>query len=245
MATQHTPTTARALATAEVRRRIVAESRRQLAEVGPAALSLRAVARELGMAPSAIYRHFTDRDALLSELIARTFTDLGEAVEAATAAAGPARVDTWRAWTGAVRAWARGRPFDYALVYGSPVPGYAAPRDTVAPAVRVLQPILDMASGLTPSPSTVDAPPLGDALAGMTRYIDAPADVAARCIQAWATIMGFLSLELFGHLVGAVDGTDTLWERVVEQTAADLGLDGADVPDGADGPGDTGDAGRA
>jgi AcrR family transcriptional regulator len=230
MTPPHAPTTARALATAEVCRRIVAESRRQLAEVGPAALSLRAVSRELGMAPSAIYRHFADRDALLSALIAQTFTDLGEAVEVAVAAAGPARIDTWRAWTRAVREWAVARPFDYALVYGSPVPGYAAPRDTVAPAVRVLQPILDMASGLTPSGSTVDTPPLGDSLDSMADYIDAPAEVAARAIEAWATIMGFLSLYLFGHLVGAVDSSDTLWERVVEQTAADLGLTEPDEP---------------
>lgn len=128
--------TARERVRAEVTAEITAAARRQLAEVGAAALSLRAVAREVGMVSSAVYRYFPSRDDLLTRLILEGYDALGEAAEAADAPADPPR-ERWLAVCRAVRAWALAHPHEYALLYGSPVPGYSAPPDTVPAAARV------------------------------------------------------------------------------------------------------------
>ena len=127
----------RARVRAEMTDEIKAAARRHLAVDG-ANLSLRAVARDIGMVSSAVYRYFASRDELLTALIIDAYDALGTAAEQAEAAVD--RDDLtgrWLALCHAVRDWALERPHEYALIYGSPVPGYQAPRDTVAPAVRV------------------------------------------------------------------------------------------------------------
>lgn len=129
---------ARARARIEVTAAIKDEARRQLAAEGAAKLSLRAVARELGMVSSALYRYFPSRDDLLTALIIDAYDSLGETAEAAhskVADAGPLR--RWTTVCEAVRGWALAHPHEYALIYGSPVPGYVAPETTVPPAARV------------------------------------------------------------------------------------------------------------
>ena len=129
--------TARERARAELTREIKEEARRQVAAEGAQRLSLRAVARELGMVSSAVYRYFPSRDSLLTALIIDAYDALGAAVESADA--GQPRSDLrgrWRAICHSVRDWAVARPHEYALIYGSPVPGYRAPQDTIAPASR-------------------------------------------------------------------------------------------------------------
>ena len=132
--------TARARARAEITGEIKDEARRQLATTG-AQLSLRAVARELGMVSSALYRYFPSRDDLLTALIIDSYDALATAAEAADAVAsarpGASARDRWRACCQAIRGWALAHPHEYALIYGSPVPGYHAPQDTIAHAARV------------------------------------------------------------------------------------------------------------
>jgi AcrR family transcriptional regulator len=135
--------TARERARAELSREIKEEARRQLAASGAGGLSLRAVARELGMVSSALYRYYPSRDDLLTALIIDAYNALGAAAEGAIAAGQgavaqkvPAR-DRWTAACHAVRGWALANPHEYALIYGSPVPGYRAPEATIGPAARV------------------------------------------------------------------------------------------------------------
>jgi AcrR family transcriptional regulator len=130
--------TARERARAELTREIKEEARRQLAAVGADGLSLRAVARSLGMVSSALYRYYPSRDDLLTSLIIDAYNALGDAVEAAAAAiaAADARL-RWVSVCRAVRSWALANPHEYALIYGSPVPGYRAPEATIAPAARL------------------------------------------------------------------------------------------------------------
>src|ERR1700760_1937240 len=130
------PRTARERARAELTREIKEEARRQLADAGANGLSLRAVAKELGMVSSALYRYYPSRDDLLTALIIDAYNALGDAAERALAAPGPAR-ERWVGGWHAVRDWARSRPHEYALIYGSPVPGYRAPEATIGPAARV------------------------------------------------------------------------------------------------------------
>src|SRR5215210_7698815 len=129
-------TSARERVRTEVTAEITAVARRQLAEVGAVGLSLRAVAREIGMVSSAVYRYFPSRDDLLTRLIIDGYDDLGAAAEAADDPAAPP-VERWLAVCRAARTWALAHPHEYALLYGSPVPGYSAPQDTVAAASRV------------------------------------------------------------------------------------------------------------
>ena len=132
------PRTARERARAEITAEILQASRRHLATDGAAGLSLRAIARELGMASSAVYRYVASRDELLTRLIIEAYDSLGAAAEASEAMR--AREDLagrWSAICETVRGWALANPNEYALIYGSPVPGYVAPADTIAPASRV------------------------------------------------------------------------------------------------------------
>jgi AcrR family transcriptional regulator len=117
--------TARERVRAELIREITEIARRQLATEGAAGLSLRAVAREMGMVSSAIYRYFPSRDDLLTALIIDGYNAVGTAVEKADAA-WPAEdyAGRWLAACRAVREWALAHPHEYALVYGSPVPAY-------------------------------------------------------------------------------------------------------------------------
>ncbi|GAB4046735.1 TetR/AcrR family transcriptional regulator [Catellatospora paridis] len=120
----------------ELTSEIKAIARRQLATEG-ANLSLRAVARELGMVSSAVYRYFPSRDDLLTALIIDCYDELGAAAESAEAAVD--RADLLGRWLAAghgIRDWALANPAEYALIYGSPVPGYKAPETTVGPAAR-------------------------------------------------------------------------------------------------------------
>ena len=129
--------TARERVREELTREITEIARSQLATEGAAGLSLRAVAREMGMVSSAIYRYFPSRDDLLTALIIDGYNAIGVAAEQADAAC-PADDHAGRliAVCRAVRDWALAHPHEYALVYGSPVPGYQAPQQTIAPAAR-------------------------------------------------------------------------------------------------------------
>ena len=112
---------------------IKATARRHLATDG-ANLSLRAVARDMGMVSSALYRYFASRDDLLTALIIDAYNSVGETAE--NAATGDNALARFLSLTHAVRDWALADPHQWALIYGSPVPGYQAPQDTVGPATR-------------------------------------------------------------------------------------------------------------
>jgi AcrR family transcriptional regulator len=225
------PTTARERVRAELTREITDAARRQLAEVGAPALSLRAVAREVGMASSAVYRYFPSRDDLLTRLIIDGYDDLGAAAEAADVPSAPPG-DRWLAACRAVRAWARAHPHEYALLYGSPVPGYRAPQDTVPAAARVgvlLGTILGDAarSGALPAATGRSEPGLLTAEAVAVLGGDSPGlddRVRARALLAWSAVYGTISFELFGHFVGSVDDADRWFDVAMAELAGLIGL---------------------
>jgi len=141
------PRLSRAENRAEQTRAIRARARAQLAEVGPAALSVRQIARDVGLVSSAVYRYFPSRDDLLTALIVEAYDELGEAVEQAEAAV-RRRADLAQRFLSvcnAIRGWARANPHEYALLYGSPVPGYAAPDTTTTSAGRITGAFLRLA----------------------------------------------------------------------------------------------------
>jgi AcrR family transcriptional regulator len=224
-------TSARERVRSEVTAEITAAARRQLADVGAAGLSLRAVAREVGMVSSAVYRYFPSRDDLLTRLIIDGYDDLGAAAEAADDPARPPG-ERWLAVCRAVRDWARQHPHEYALLYGSPVPGYQAPKDTVPAASRVgivLGRILGDAarSGAMPDAAGERDPSLISDDAVEVLGGDHPAldeNVRVRALLAWSSLYGTISFELFGHFVGSVEDGDRYFDRAMGDLAGLIGL---------------------
>ncbi|MFG2617633.1 TetR/AcrR family transcriptional regulator [Streptomyces sp. NPDC048507] len=223
---------ARERARIEVTAAIKDEARRALAAEGAAKLSLRAVARELGMVSSALYRYFPSRDELLTALIIDAYDSVGAAAEAADAAAlaagDPPRA-RWAAVCRAVRAWALAHPHEYALVYGSPVPGYSAPQDTVGPASRVANVLIGILRAAHAGRGLA-LPPLPAALRTEAARMAAdfaeglPPEVAAALVAALAQLVGLVSAELFGQFNRVVEERDAFFAHAADQLAQAVGL---------------------
>lgn len=232
------PTTikgARERARAEITAEITAEARRQLAVDGATGLSLRAVARELGMVSSGIYRYVANRDELLTMLIIEAYDSLGAAVEHVVATtAGELPAARFVAAARAIRSWALANPHEYALIYGSPVPGYAAPADTIGPASRVTLALAGIVvdasrAGLvqTPADVPVDVPPalradieaVREALAA-----DVSDDVIVRLLAAWTQLFGLVSFELFGQTRNVIHAHDELLDATATAMTRVIGM---------------------
>ena len=231
---------ARQRAREEITREILASARRRLTKEGPSELALRAVARDVGMVSSAVYRYFASRDDLLTALLIEGYNELGAAAENADRRVSD-RSDTGTRWLVACRAireWSLAHPGDYALLYGSPVPGYVAPQDTIDPATRVILVlvaiIIESQDGTVTGPVAPPSAPagLGEIISRALDFVhkrdvadqDVIEEVGIRTLMAWTTIFGTISFELFGHLVGSVDDYQAYFDQVVVRLAADLGF---------------------
>ncbi|GAS87189.1 TetR/AcrR family transcriptional regulator [Mycolicibacterium brisbanense] len=194
---------------------IIEIGRRHLLTEGAAGLSLRAIARELGMVSSAVYRYVANRDDLLTLLVVDAYSELADAVDRAAADV-PAESD-WRAriaaMARAVRRWAIDQPARWALLYGSPVPGYHAPAErTVGPGTRVVGALFSavaaaMVTGELTDSGVVVGQPLSADFERLRAEFDFPGSdgILAKCFLLWAALVGAVSLEVFGQY-----GPDTL-----------------------------------
>jgi AcrR family transcriptional regulator len=233
--TQSASRTARERARAELTREIKEEARRQLATQGASGLSLRAVARELGMVSSALYRYFGSRDELLTALIIDAYDALGTAAEEASSGRPAADIrGRWRAVCGAVRGWALANPHEYALIYGSPVPGYQAPQTTVASAIRVARVmggiLADAQAGTGRAAARHPEEPLPPQLARQVAIVAeaiAPGvddGLLTRGLIAWTQLFGMISFELFGQFVGSLEPADPFFGYTLDRMADYIGL---------------------
>lgn len=217
------PQTARAIARRELTTAIVGRARQQLAEVGPAQLSVRQIARDLGMASSAVYRYFPSRDELLTELLVVIYHELADRLELADAGVDPDdRSARWRTLARTFRAWATAAPHEFALLYGSPVPGYAAPPQTVGPASRVTGVLIALAAAVDAAgvaPTTALPPGAHDTLSDFRTAVgvDLSDEVVLRTVTAWGGLLGAVTLELFGHLHRAVTDFDAHFDLVIDR----------------------------
>ncbi len=231
-----------------MRAAILDTARAHLAEQGAAGLSLRAVARDVGMVSSALYHYFDSRDTLLTALIIDAYDQLADQVgDAEAAVARDDLVGRWRAVATATRSWALADPHQYALVYGSPVPGYAAPQDTVGPATRVTRVLADIlvdaaasgtgVAGARPGPGPgrrrrsshrPSTRAVAAAVAPVAAYThdSVPTDLLVRGVMAWTYLFGAVSFELFGqrHNVIGDNHRDAFFAEEVHRLAVLLGL---------------------
>ncbi|MHC3003236.1 TetR/AcrR family transcriptional regulator [Gordonia sp. GN26] len=204
MATGRSRAENRAMMTDEIRRL----ARKHLATYGAAGLSLRAIAREMGVVSSAVYRYVPSRDDLLTMLLVEAYNDVGDAIDAAVAVVEPTqRRERLLAAAEAARAWALADPARWALLYGSPVPGYAAPgEETMVPGTRIPALLLRECAAawseglLRDDLPTPTAGVAGDMAAIRDEFgIDAPDDAMAASTTLWAVLVGAISLETFGQ----------------------------------------------
>lgn len=197
---------------------IVRIGREHLASDGAAALSLRAVARDLGVVSSAVYRYVRSRDELLTLLVIDGYNALGDAVDADLAGAPDDPIARIRTLCHSVRRWAHAEPARYGLLFGTPVPGYDAPvEQTTTPGTRVivsLQTLFAEAyqAGLLHAPDP--EPAVSAVLAADFERIRAefglsmPDWLYARGITFWASFVGAVSADIFDMY-----GPDTFTDR--------------------------------
>jgi AcrR family transcriptional regulator len=230
------PRTARERVREEMTAEILAVAREHVAREGAAALSLRSIARDLEMAPSALYRYFDGRDALLSALILTAYESLADEAERAADAAARCGdggdAERWLAVPRSLRSWALAHPHEWGLIFGTPVPGYEAPEDTVEPYARVaaamVRPLVAAAAAarLHPEPRPPVPAELGDAVAPVAEGLlpGLPLGTVVLAIGAWTTVVGVISLEVFGHWRNTILDPARFFEATLRNLAGSLGL---------------------
>ncbi|MGI5376956.1 TetR/AcrR family transcriptional regulator [Streptomyces sp. CA-251387] len=189
--------TPRARYRTQVRTEIKERAWEQIATAGASALSLNAIAKQMGMSGPALYRYFGGRDELITELVRDAYRSLADTFRAASE--GGADVT---ALAHALRGWALRHPQRYFLIYGTPVPGYQAPDDTTAISSEIMATLLDACAAL---PLGGPATPFDAHLEDHRDWADGhPAPPAAlhRALTFWTRLHGVLSLELAGHFTG-------------------------------------------
>ncbi len=192
------------------------------------------IARAMDMTPPALYRYFADRDALLSELIADSYNDLGRAVaEARDAVPADDVGGRFMAVARSYREWARQEPQQFALILGLPVAGYHAPVDgpTTEAAQRAMSQLsqlfleaIDL--GVLRPPRLHDVHPAIAACAAQKNEhlpVKISAETFQAMLQTWATLHGFAALEAYGHFDWIDEaGRDALFDghaRLAAETA--------------------------
>jgi AcrR family transcriptional regulator len=181
-----------------------------------------------------VHRYFATKDDLLTALIIDAFNAVGDTAEEADASR--ARDDftgRWMSVTLAIRQWAVAHPHEYALIHGSPVPGYRAPEDTIAPAARdgaVLAQILRDAAEAGALGPAGDFPPPPGAFAGDAAILRGAIfgalsdDVIMRALIAWTWAYGAISFELFGMYNNVITDCAAAFAHGAQSMAHYLGL---------------------
>ena len=226
-------------ARAETIERILAAAREEIARAGGVGLSMRSVAREVGMVSSAIYRYFPSREDLLTAMILESYRGLADALRAAEAEAEHETADEggdaatgnpgagsdaerWRRLADALRGWGLRAPHEFQLIYGTPIPGYVAPAETIPAAGEVAAPFLGCLG--TRRVPGFDLPGDGGGLHAFADDVGITPSAAAAVVAAISELVGFVGLELAGHFVGLADPADSLYAAVGNRQVRDLGL---------------------
>jgi AcrR family transcriptional regulator len=214
---------------------IKATARQQMAETGAAALSLRAIAREMGLSAPALYRYFENRDALVTALIVEAYNSLGAAMTAADAEVDRGDFNgRFQAIARTFRNWALARPQDFTLIYGTPIPGYEAPREqTVEPAGNVLQQFGYVLHEAAQAGKLHVSSYYGNLPAGLQESVDElraflPEAVAAEVVTLtmviWSLLYGLVWGELYGHFPPGFAESGELYMLEVGALCERLGL---------------------
>jgi len=227
---------------------IIQTARKLLVQEGPDAVSLRAIAREMGMTAPALYRYFDSHEELLRHVVADIFTDLAthvrtaihEAADLSGADLPEAEVMVLKMIAGCreFRAWTLTHVPEFSMIFGSPVPGlevlHEMHRDpTVDCGYQFGQVFLDVFSDLyRRRPFTIPAddeiqPSLRDQLVRYRElvHVDLPLGALQTFLRCWVLLYGTVSLEVFGHMRFALDDPSPMFELMLSDLAPMIGLE--------------------
>jgi AcrR family transcriptional regulator len=209
---------------------IKAIARRQMAEQGTAAISLRGIAREMEVTPTALYRYFASHDDLITELILDAYHAHADALEAADR---KMATEDYKGRMYAVlmvfRGWAIEHPTDFQLIYGNPIPGYHAPDEPTIEAVRrnmsVVVNILNgaMKAGKLKPEHTEIPQAVAQQITRVNSY-DVPDTLVYIGMTGWTRIHGIIMLELFNHIQNVVGDTEAFYQHQVQSLIQHIGL---------------------
>jgi AcrR family transcriptional regulator len=201
---------------AQVRAEVKQAALRQLAESGPAGLSVSAIGKELGVSGPALYRYFAGRDELLTELVIDAYDDLADALRAATSnAASQEPRPRFEAMARAYRAWALAEPHRYRLLFGPPLPGYDAhAQRLVAASQAAMNQLLGVLREFGDQTATRPSQPLASQLTAwaQARAFDVDPAIALRAILIWSRMHGLVSLEIAGNFASLGIDPDQVFE---------------------------------
>jgi AcrR family transcriptional regulator len=202
--------------------------RRLLVHGGPAAFSLRAIARDMGMTASAIYRYFPSLDALVSELRTDLYAELSAPVDAArTQIPADRPAERLAAMAHAFRRWSIAHPAEFSLMFGEQVPGVAADDDACC---QTPDGVLSFCKAFLAElvvlwqhhPFQIPPPDvISDRFtAQLSPYLrelsdEHPVDVVYSFLSGWIRLYGMVSMEVFGHLSWAVTDAEALFETEI------------------------------
>ena len=188
---------------AHVRHEVKQAALRQLAEAGPAAVSVSAIGKQLGVSGPALYRYFASRDDLITELVIDAYHDLADALSAAASRApGPDPRARLENLAHAYRSWALAQPHRYRLLFGPPLPGYDAHAERLVDAARrAMIQLLDILREFSDGTVEPPAEPLASQLAAWAQFRDPGIDpgTALRAVLIWSRLHGIVSLEIAGN----------------------------------------------
>ncbi len=182
----------------DLREKIIEAAWNQISREGAPALSLRAIARDLGIAAPSIYNYFADRDGLVTALILEAYESLALFQKTANDAAPSDDLHARLISIGkAYRDWAVKYPQRYLLIFGTPIPGYVAPLEIISPiAAGSLSVLINLIENYQ--------------LAGRIKGIDLDSQAIATLI--WMRVHGFVSVEITNNLPPSPLNLNTLYE---------------------------------
>ncbi|MCA2215188.1 TetR/AcrR family transcriptional regulator [Jidongwangia harbinensis] len=208
--------------------------RRLLVTGGPAAISLRAIARDMGMTAPAIYRYFDSLDALVRAIVTDLFEELRISVEEVAAAhAGAPPLTRVAHLARGFRRWSLAHPAEFALMFGSPIPGVTPMAADCSPAndagarfAESFFTVLEEHLAQHPLPEAAESldPDLRQAF---QPYLDTfgdrfPLPVVYLFVASWTRLYGMVAMEVFGHLQWAMTDIEPLFERELHGTLRQL-----------------------
>jgi AcrR family transcriptional regulator len=219
-------------------REITETARRILVEEGPEAVTLRAIAREMGMTAPALYRYFGSHGELLRHLVGDLFSELtGELHTALKDVPHDDMSGKFLAVSRRFRTWSLAHPREYALLFGAPVRGVGEQEQEADFAEECARQFgwTFMALFLelwnkSPFPVASDDEIDPALLPQLRRYrdevvgVDLPAGVIQQFLKCWIRLQGGVSLEVFGHLQFALDDAAPMFELMLAEISPQIGL---------------------
>lgn len=210
-------------------------ARKLLVAEGIPGVSLRAIAREMGMTAAALYRYFPNLESLLYSLCTDLYDECREFIEQQRDGAGHEPGDQLYAIARAFRSWSVAHPTEFNLMFSSPLPGMKDPMKTegldgagfrFAMAFGIVFGALWKQNPFPAPPDSSIAPELAVQLQGFVDNtgLDLPLGVAQMFLACWIRIYGIVALEIYGHLHFALRDVQPMFEAEVADVARMLGV---------------------